>query len=586
VQAHPDLPFLRELLVFLVAAVVVVPIFQRLRASPVLGYLAVGIVIGPHGLGRLVGDYPWLGFGVIADVEQAQAFGELGIMFLMFLIGLELSGERLWTMRHAVFGLGFAQVATCAAAIGLLAWAWGNAPPAALLLGLCLAMSSTAVVLQLLSERGELQTRLGRAAVAILVFQDLAVVPILFLVGVLGQEARGAVWIELGLALGRAVLAIGLILVAGRWLLRPLFRRIAELRNQELFVALCLLAALGTALATGYAGLSTALGAFLAGLVLAETEFRHQIEAEIASFKGLLIGLFFVAVGMSVDLLVVADALAMVALSVLGMFAIKACLIAGAARLFRHPWHVAAPLGLLLGQGGEFGFLIVNLAISNGAIPDPAGKFVILTVTLTMVLTPVAAVAARRLAIALRQRGQSKRLSHAEAALAELEGHVVIAGLGRVGKTVALAMEARRQPFVAGDMDAEEVERNHAAGRQVFYGDASRLEFLKRLGIEHAAALVVAFDDPELAKRLVKAARQEWPALPIFARGHDAEHARALMALGAQQVVPETVEASLQLAARVLAGVGVPDAAADDVVDRLRADELKVLGPGEAKKPA
>lgn len=578
-QAHPEIPFLRELLVFLVAAVTIVPLFQRLRASPVLGYLAVGILIGPLGLGRMVEAYPWLGYGVIADLEQAQAFGELGIVFLMFVIGLELSAERLWTMRRAVFGLGLAQVATCGAAIGLLAWAWGNAPPAALLLGLCLAMSSTAVVLQLLSERGELNTRLGRATVAILLFQDLAVVPILFLVGMLGGETSGPVWIEFGLAVGRALATIALILAAGRWLLRPLFHRIAGLRNQELFVALCLLAAIGTAAITGLAGLSTALGALLAGVVLAETEYRHQIEAEIAPFKGLLIGLFFVSVGMSVDVLVIADYFLQVAMSVFGLFAIKAVLIAGLARLFRQPWHVAAPAGLLLGQGGEFGFLIVNMAVGNGAMPAETGKFVVLTVALTMVLTPLAALLARRLADYLRQRGEAERLSDSEPAIAAMEGHVVLAGLGRVGVAVATALEARRQPFVAVDHNADEVARARAAGKLAFFGDASRTEFLRRLGMDRAAALVVTLDDPAAVKRLVEEARKEWPDLPVFARGHDTEHARALMALGAHQVVPEIVEASLQLAARVLEGVGVAESATDDVIDQMRADELKALKP-------
>lgn len=576
-QAHPDIPFLRELLVFLLAAVTVVPIFHRLRISPVLGYLAVGILIGPHGLGRLVEAYPWLGHGVIADTEQAQALGELGIVFLMFVIGLELSVERLWTMRHAVFGLGLAQVATCAAAIGLLAWAWGNAPPVALLLGLCLAMSSTAVVLQLLSERGELNTRLGRATVAILLFQDLAVLPILFLVGMLGGENTGPVWIELGLALGRAILAVGLILAAGRWLLRPLFRRIASLRNQELFVALCLLAALGTALATGYAGLSTALGAFMAGLVLAETEFRHQIEAEIQSFKGLLVGLFFVAVGMSVDVLVIADQFVMIVLSVLGLFAIKAALIAGLAFLFRHPLHTAVPVGLLLGQGGEFGFLIVNLAVGNGAIPGPTGKFITLTVTLTMVLTPFIAMAARNLGAALRERRQIDHLDEADRSPDTLDGHVVIAGLGRVGSRVAAALEARNIPLLAIDLDAQEVKRARKARRQAFYGDAARPEFLRRLGLDRAQALVVTLDDAAVARQLVEQVRREWPDLPVFARAHDAKEARALLALGVRQVVPEAVEASLQLAARVLEGVGVAEAVSDHVIDRMRAEELAAL---------
>ncbi|MCC7048509.1 MAG: cation:proton antiporter [Alphaproteobacteria bacterium] len=576
-EAHQQIPYLREAVVFLVATVAIVPLFQRLRASPVLGYLAIGALIGPRGLGRLAESHPWLGHFVIADAELVRRFAELGIVLLLFVIGLGLSVERVWTMRRAVFGLGLAQVLACGGAIGGAAWGLGIEPPAATVLGACLALSSTAVVVQLLSERGETATRLGRAAIAVLLFQDLAVVPILFLVGVLGGDGAHGVLPELGIALARAILAVALILALGRLLLRPVFRRIAALRSQGLFVALSLLAVIGTGWLTGLAGLSMALGAFLAGLVLAETEFRHQIEMEIAPFKELLLSLFFVSVGMSIDLLEMAAQFLPLVLAVIGLFAVKTLVIAGLGRAFRLPAHVALPLGLLLGQGGEFGFAIVGLATVTGVMPAETGRFAAMAVALTMALTPFAALLARAAERRLRRRVHHHDSPEPPEDLGDLDGHVVIAGMGRVGGVVAMALEARQMPYVAVDLDAVEVARQRKQGRPVYFGDAARHELLARLGLERAAALVITLDAADVACRVLASLRDDWPDLKIYARARDTDHARLLLDNGATQVVPETVEASLQLAEHVLEDLGVPRDAADELVDALRGEILAAV---------
>lgn len=587
-EPHTGLPYLREAVVFLVATVAVVPLFQRLRASPVLGYLAIGAIVGPHGLGRLAQDHPWLAYVVIADVDHVQRFAELGVVLLLFVIGLGLSIDRVWRMRRAAFGLGLAQVAVCGAAIAAVAWSWGNPPPVAIVLGACLALSSTAIVVQLLAERAETATRTGRAAIAVLLFQDLAVVPILFLVGVLGGERSGSLAVEFAVAVAKAAVAIGLILALGRLLLRPLFRRIAALRSQDLFVALTLLAVIGTAWLTGATGLSMALGAFLAGLVLAETEFRHQIEMEIAPFKGLLLSLFFVSVGMTIDPLAVAGQMTALAAAVAGLLALKAAIIVVLALAFGLPPAVALPLGLLLSQGGEFGFLVVGQAVANGLMPPPVGKFMVMVVALTMAATPFLALLAHAGERRLRAARPPGTLPEPSEDIGDLEGHVVIAGMGRVGSLVGKVLEARQTPMVGVDLDTAEVARQRRAGRLVFFGDAARRDLLARLGLDRAAAVVITLNDWDAVCRVLDRLRADWPELKIYARARDAEHARLLLERGATHVVPETVEASLQLAERVLEDMGLPQETADGLIDAQRAEILAALesAPGKPAPPA
>ncbi len=534
-----------EIFALLVSAIVVVVLLHRLKASPVLGFLVAGVMIGPTG------------FGLVGKVADIRTVADLGVVFLLFLVGLELSFDRLRTMRRLVFGLGGAQVGVTGAAIGAAAWAWGNSPEAALVLGLSLALSSTAVVLQLLIERGEMASRAGRASFAVLLFQDLLVVPLLVLVPLLGA-GEGSLAQALSTALAKALLAAGAILVVGRYALRPPFRWVAATRNAELFVALALLVVLGTGWITQWFGLSMALGAFLAGLVLAETEYRHQVEADIKPFKGLLLGLFFMAVGMTLDLGAIAGNLAWVGAAVAGLIGLKAAIAAALCRAFGLPGDVALRTGLLLGEGGEFAFVVVGAAAAAGVIAPDVAQFMIAVTCLSMLLTPALAWGGARLAATLARRAAGRAIGPEAIAADQLEQHILVAGFGRVGQTVSRLLDEQKVPYIALDLDPVRVRDCRARGQPVVYGDATRADVLARLGADRAAALVVTLDNPDAARRAVGGVRRAWPHLKLFVRAHDDRHLAELKALGADDVVPETLESSLTLARQALGAVGVP----------------------------
>lgn len=575
---HADLgiPYLREVMLFLVAAGIVVPLLHRLRVSPVLGYLLVGFLIGPHGLGLLAADWPALEMLTITDLDGVRHLAELGVVFLLFVIGLELSFERLWAMRRLVFGLGSLQVLVSAVAIAGVAAGFGADAAAATLIGASFALSSTAIVMQLLAERRQLGTPLGRTGFSILLLQDLAVVPILFLVGVLGAGAGASVGTSLALALGKALLAMVAIYLVGRLALRPLMRTVARTRSPEMFMAAILLVALGSAALTGAAGLSMALGAFMAGLLLAETEFRHEIEVDIEPYKGLLLGVFFISVGMAIDVgVIVAHALPLLA-AVVGLMLGKALLIAALCRAFGMSRALSLETGLLLGQAGEFAFVVVVLAQQLSLLDPAVAQFMLTVAGLSMVLTPMVASLARGWAVRLERRAASgDEINNLE--LAEVDGHVVIAGFGRVGHALARVLDVEHLDYVALDLDADHVAQQRAKGRPVFYGDASRLDMLKRTRIDQARALVVTMDNVNAADHIVRAVRDFAPDLPIYARARDGTHARRLLEHGASQVVPETVEASLQLAARVLAGTGMSEEAVEQRIQDERDAEIRRL---------
>jgi CPA2 family monovalent cation:H+ antiporter-2 len=563
---------LREAVVVLAAAGLVVPVMHRLKVSPVLGFLAVGMAIGPHALGRVGADVPVLGWLTIHDPALVRLAGELGVVALLFMIGLELSLERLRRLARLVFGLGGAQVGVTGALIAAVAYAFGNSVEAAIVLGACLALSSTAVVMQLLTETRRIGTPAGQTSFAVLLFQDLAVVPILFVVGALGAGggAGSAIALGIGLALVKAAVAIVAILVAGRLVLRPFLRLVANTESREFFFAAVLLTIAGIGSATEAAGLSLALGAFLAGLLLAETEFRHRVAVDIEPFKGLLLGIFFVAVGLGIDLGAVLAEPLLLPLSALGLIVLKAAVFAALALAFGVPRAVAVETAILTAQGGEFAFVVIGLAAASGLVPPATAQFMLLTVGLTMAATPALA----RLA---RIAGERLAPAPAPAAVApvtiagELAGHVVVVGYGRVGRAVGALLDRQSVPHVAIEARADRVAALAREGIAVFQGDAARNEILERLGIARAAALVVTMDDPALAARVVAAARKNHPGLPIHARVRDDEHALELLAAGATDVVPETTEASLQLGEAVLIGVGVPEDAARDLVADQRA---------------
>ena len=561
---HSAIPYLREVVIFLIAAGVVVPLFHRLRISPVLGYLIVGGLIGPFGLALWADMLPVLSYAVISDLEGVQALAELGIIFLLFTIGLELSLDRLWAMRRLVFGLGSLQIVITGTIIGLVAWEFGNSVPASIVLGACLALSSTAIVMQLLMQSRRLATPLGRSSFSILLMQDLAVVPILFVVGVLGAKTGGNVGLDLLFALGKAVVVIVAIYAGGRLILRPALRLVAQSRSPEMFMAAILLAVIGISAITGATGLSMALGAFLAGLLLAETEFRHEVEVDIEPFKGLMLGLFFMSVGMGIDWRVVGDEPFWIIASVAGLFVLKTVVTAGLCLAFGLPRHTALEAGLLLGQGGEFAFIVVGLAMSLALLPPDVGQFMLIVAGLTMLVTPLVASAAGKLAMRMERDSTSRRHEGELESEGDMTGHVILAGFGRVGQTLATTLEAEAVPYLALDADAANVAAARAAGLPVFYGDAARLEMLNRAHIDRAQAVVVTMDAPVAAEKIVREIRQAWPDIPVYVRARDGAHAARLNAAGATMAVPETIEASLQLAGRVLSGLG----ASDEVVQR------------------
>jgi CPA2 family monovalent cation:H+ antiporter-2 len=551
-----DIEMYREPLVILTTAAIVVPLFHRLKISPVLGFMLSGMLLGPHVLGALTPYAPWLGFIAITDVKAIQQAADFGVVFLMFAIGLELSFERLALMRKLVFGLGTLQILVSATGIGLVAMLFGASPVSAAVIGLALCLSSTAIVVQVLANQKRLTNADGRTAFAVLLAQDLAVVPILLAVAMLARgETPGGIG-ELVLALLPAVIAVVAIFVAGLFVLRPLFRLVARTRSPELFMAACLLVVLATGLAAAGAGLSMALGAFIAGLLLAETEYRRQVEVTIEPFKGLLLGVFLVSIGMSVDLgLLVREPLATLAASA-ALIAGKAAVVVGLGLLFGVKPLTGMRAGLLLGPGGEFAFVVIAAAVAAGAVSGIERDFVLLVATLTMALIPALATVTR-LARSRSAPEVNPEATPVEAA-PEAPARVLIAGYGRVGQIVSDLLDAHQIPWLAVDSEPEEVARLRRKGKTVYLGDASRPEILHACHIEDARALIVTMDSSSRVEAVVRAARAARGDLPIVARARDAANAATLYSLGVRDAVPETVEASLQVAEAALFALGQP----------------------------
>lgn len=534
-------PYLMEVIAFLLGVVIIVPLFKRIKINPIVGFLALGALIGPHTL------------AVVKDIEGIRHFAELGVIFLLFTIGLELSLERLRAYSGLIFGLGTAQVVVCAVGIGLVAFLWGNSPQAAIIIGLCLSLSSTAMVVQLLSERGEMGSQFGRASFSILLFQDLAVVPILILVTVFGSGG-GSILTDIGYALLNAVIAISAILVAGRFGLRKFFEIASRTKSIDVFTAMTLLTILVISLITGIAGLSMALGAFLAGLLLAETEFRHQIESEIEPFKGLFLCLFFMSVGMNIDFAIAFENGIWLGLSVVGLLGLKAALIFISSVTFKFKPHDAIRISMYLAQGGEFAFVVIGQATTTfNIIENNTGQFMIVVAGISMMLTPIFAGIGERLSEMLQPSETKLKESNKDE---HIHDHVVIAGFGRAGQTVANVLNAEAIPYIAVESNADSVKALRESYPNVYVGDAARVEILKRAGIERAAVLLITINDPEYASRTLAIARQHWPDLRIIVRSRDNKHAQALLKAGACEVVPEALEASLQLSGYTLRAIG------------------------------
>lgn len=550
-----DVAQFREALVILGAASVVIPVFLRLKLSPVIGFIAVGVVVGPYGLGALTGFAPWLSWVTITDDEAIRQLADFGIVLLLFMIGLELSFERLKALRRLVFGLGPVQVVGSALVIAGACMAGGLPVQSAAVIGLALAMSSTAVVIQVLSEERRLASHTGRASLGVLLFQDVAVVPILFAIGLLAVGERGLSGAAFGAAMLQAATVIAVVLAVGRIVVRPLFRSVARSGSPELFMAACLLLILGAGVATVSAGLSMTMGALLAGILLAETEYRRQIEVLVEPFKGLLLGVFLITIGIGIDVSLLVSMPVTILAACVGLIGVKALIVGLAGPLFGVSSVAARQAGLLLAPGSEFTFVLMAAALAAGLVADGPADAAQLVAALTMPLIPLLSTLGQTLAARRQTRAEPQPEPPAEGLEA---GQVIIAGYGRVGEVVASLLEQHAVPYLAIDRDPDAVSRARKQGKPVFYGDLARPDFLERCGLRSARALVVTMDSAAMAEEVVAAARAVRDDLIIVARARDARHAGRLYAKGATDAVPETTEASLLLGEAVLLDIGMP----------------------------
>ncbi|MFM7690156.1 MAG: cation:proton antiporter [Alphaproteobacteria bacterium] len=564
-----------DALVVLGTAGVVVPLLRRLGVSPVLGYLGAGAVLGPLALGSFINDYPLLYWFTVIDAKSVSAIAELGVVFLLFLIGLELSFERLKAMRRLVLGLGGLQLAISFVALSLIALAFGLSPGIAAVLAACLALSSTAIVLELLAQQERLLTSGGRASFSVLLAQDVAVVPILIFIGILGAKGGGSVLLSIALALGQALLVLAVIVLVGRVLLRPLFRLVGGQRSEELFIAAVLFVIVATGIMAAKAGLSMAIGAFVAGLLLAETEYRRAVQATIDPFKGLLLGIFFFSVGMSIDFREVAKEPVLLLGLAFGLVLLKAGIVYGLARYFALTPAAALESALLLGPGGEFAFVGIGLATGLALIEPSLASFILAAISLTMAMLPLLSALARRLAPLLEEaRPKDPEL---EALPGAQQGHAIIIGYGRVGKTVAALLRQHGLSQIAVDNDPATVSRARRAAEDVFFGDAARPAFLQACGLDAARSVIITINAASEMDQIITAIRALRPDLPIISRARDAAHARHLYAQGVNETVPETIEASLQLSEAALVSLGVPMGRVIASIHQQRADFAEEL---------
>ena len=555
--AGVDFAAYRDVLIILGTTAVTVPVLARFGISSVIGFLGIGALLGPFGIGRLAEAVPWLKWIEVTNSKEISVFAELGVVFLLFLIGLELSYERLTRMRRLVLGLGTAQVVGSTSLIALAAWLAGQPVAAATLIGGALALSSTAIVVEQLAEQKRLASTTGRTSFAILLMQDLAVIPLLFLVGALASRSNGSVLIGLGIAVAQGVVAITLVVLLGRLVLRPFLRLVATADGPEVFMAATVLIAIGTGALTAAFGVSMALGAFVAGLLLAETEYRRAIEATLEPFKALLLGVFFFSVGLSIDLSLVATRPIVFIGSLVLLVGLKMSVVLPLVRAFGQSWTVAVRTALLLGPAGEFAFVTMNLATDAGVVSHETGGFITTLTAVSMAMVPLLDALGGRFA------DRMKPVAAVDPALlvtppTTADKRVVVVGYGRVGQLVCEMLKRHKVPFIAVDSDAREIADLRRSGHEVYYGDATNRAFLESCGLREASALVLTVHTAGAIDEIASLAKTIRPDLTIIARARDADHAKALYKLGVTDAVPETIEASLQLSEAVLFDLGVP----------------------------
>ncbi len=553
-----------EAALFLAASVLAVPLFSRFGLGSILGYLAAGLLIGPGFL------------GLVSNVENILHFSEFGVVLLLFLIGLELQPSRLLGLRRPIFLMGGAQVMGTGLLLATGGVLFGLGLGTAIVAGLILALSSTAIVAQMLAEKGQLRSRAGRAAFAILLFQDIAVIPLLVLMPLLSPGGSG---VASGGPEGFffAITAITAVIMAGHFLITPFLRYIVSTRINELFTISALFVVVGTSALMELVGLSMALGAFLAGVMLSESEYRHALVADIEPFKGLLMGMFFVAVGMSVNLgLLLSDAFTVIGLT-FGLVTVKAGWLFVIARLARLPVSTSARLALLLPQGGEFAFVLFTAAVANQVVERSFADLLILVVTLTMIATPLLHLLADRLNARPGNQTTETAATPEYDKIEEEDNRVIIAGFGRVGQIIGRILHTQRISFTAVDYDFQRIRVVRRFGNRIYYGDLTRLWILRAAGAERAEVLVLAMDDVDASVAVVELVRKHFPHLRIYARARDRDHAFKLIELGVDRVVRETFAASLEIAVHAMQGLGISAAASHEIAERFEEHDEALL---------
>ena len=565
VEASGAASELVQVVALLAAGVVAVPLFKRLGLGSVLGYLVAGLAIGPFGL------------GLFTDAHAILHVAELGVVMFLFIIGLEMEPSRLWGMRREIFGLGLAQVGACIGALTLVGVAMGFPVVVAFVAGTGFVLTSTAIVMQLLEERGALSTPKGQRIVAILLLEDLAIVPLLAAVALLapgGAETSGT---DRAVAILIALLSVAALVAAGRWLLNPLFRLLAAAKAREVMTAAALLVVLGSALAMQLGGLSMAMGAFLAGVLLSESSFRHQLEADVEPFRGILLGLFFLGVGMSLDLAVIAANWGLILLSVAAYMAVKSLVIYAIARLLRAAHAEALERTALMAQGGEFAFVLYAAAAGAGIIDGTTNAVLTATIILSMAITPLTVIAFDRFG------PKASASTDGVEAPEDLVGSALIIGFGRFGQIVSQPLISRGCSVSIIDTNADNIRLAEGFGFKVYYGDGARLDILRAAGAATARAILICVDDRTMANRIAELAKAEFPLVPVLARARDREHAVELIEAGVAYQVRETLESAFAFGEQALVTIGAePEAAVDIMAEVRRRDaerlDLQVVG--------
>lgn len=560
-----------QILILLGVAVTIVVASHKLHIPSSLAYLLVGLIVGPFTIGPVI------------DISQIRALAEFGIVFLLFTIGLNFSLPEIYALRGRVFGLGTAQVVFTTVIVGVIAWLAGLNPAAAFVVGAVFAQSSSTIIGKQLSDQGEDGTRHGRLGLAMSVFQDVTAVPFVIVIPVLGVAGgAGVIATELGWAMAKAIFAFGLVFFAGRWLLKPLFHLVAELRSAEVFTLTVLFIALLAAWTTNSLGLSLAFGAFLAGMMLGETEFRHQVDSTIRPFKDVLLGLFFVSVGMMINPATLPDIWHWSLLGAVVLLVSKALLVAFMVYKSGLDKLTAWRTGILLAVGGEFGFAVLSIALSSNVVDEQLGQIVLTSVLFSIIAGPLLirynhAIASLFVREPKHADEPHEALKPDPEGLGHLQEHVIICGFGRIGQSVAHFLAEEGISYVAMDLDVGRVRKAHAAGEPVYYGDATQLDLLEALGLDRARLLVGSYDDVEAALAILSQVRRARPGLPVMVRTRDESNVEKLQAAGAIEVVPETLEAGLMIASQVLLLLDVPLSRVTQSIQQQRASRYQLM---------